>query len=109
AAAVWALGLIHEGKASDKLVAAVEGRLNDVQTMPPEDARVRRMAAIALGRLGAKETLPSLRIWCPDQEPSTDSVTTACGWAIERLIGEALKSPKPIRKVWRDSFLTPLD
>ena len=42
-AAIWALGLIHEGKPEPALVSALQARLNDVFPMkPPETTRVRR-------------------------------------------------------------------
>ncbi len=107
AAAIWALGLLHEDKAVPALAAAFEARLNDIGSMPPEDNRVRRMSAVALGRLKAKEAVPSLRAFCPDQKPSTDSVATACGWAVARITGEALLPPETIRIVRRDWFLVP--
>jgi HEAT repeat protein len=107
AAAVWALGLIHEGKAVPDLAGAVEGRLNDINTIPPEDARVRRMCAVTLGRLGAKAAVPSLRKHFGDHEPSRDPVNNACGWALARLTGEPVPPAKPIRMVQRDWFLTP--
>jgi HEAT repeat protein len=109
AAAVWALGMIHEGKPDGDLAAALEARLNDVTSIPPEDNRVRRMAAVALGRMQAKESLPSLRRYCPDREPDRDDIHNACGWAIERLGGEAMLPPKTIRAPRRDWFLVPDD
>jgi HEAT repeat protein len=107
AAAIWALGLIHEGKADAELAAALEARLNDVMTQPPEEPRVRRMCAVTLGRLGAKDALPSLRGGFADRAPSLDPVNNACGWAVERLTGEAVPKPKPIRKMQQDWFLMP--
>jgi HEAT repeat protein len=109
AAAIWALGLIHEGKPDPSLVTAVEMRLNDEPPMiPSEDLRVRRMAAITLARLDAKQTLPSLRRSFPAGKPSLDPVNNACGWAIEQLTGERMPAPTPIRKLQSDGFLTPL-
>ena len=35
AAAIWALGLIHEGSADPALVDALQGRLNDAMSLPP--------------------------------------------------------------------------
>src|SRR5262249_8328119 len=49
-AAIWASGLIHSGKPDAALTVALEERLNDVNSLPIEDERVRRMAAISLGR-----------------------------------------------------------
>src|SRR5262249_13087222 len=41
AAAVWALGRIHEGKAESALASALEARLNDISNIPPEMPQVR--------------------------------------------------------------------
>jgi HEAT repeat protein len=107
AAAIWALGLIHEGTTQEALASAAERRLNDIATTPPEDPQVRRMSAITLARLRAKQALPSLHKICPKFEPSEDPVITACGWAIEQLTGEAMPPPQPILKMQRDWFLAP--
>jgi HEAT repeat protein len=107
AAAIWALGLIHEGKSVPDLAPALEERLNDVSSIPPEDFRVRRMSAITLGRIKAKEALTSLRNFCPRHQPDLHPVINACGWAVEKLTGETFPPPKPILRVWRDWFLTP--
>ena len=81
--------------------------MNDTTSIPPEDLRVRRMCAITLGRIGAKETLPTLRKHYRDGKPSGDYVNNACGWAIERLTGEKYPLPKTIYAVQRDWFLVP--
>ena len=107
AAAVWALGLIHEGKKNPDLVRLMEERLNATSTIPPEYPQVRRMAALALGRLQGKEALPSLRRYFTDRQPSDNPINNACGWAIERLTGEAVPPPKPIPKPQGGWFLTP--
>jgi hypothetical protein len=109
AAAIWALGMIHEGKPDAALAADLEKRLNDTRTMPPESEQVRVMSAITLGRLKAKETLPSLRKACPKFEPSPYPIINACGWAIEQLTGEVMPPPKTIQKVSHDWFLAPLE
>ncbi len=110
AAAVWALGVLHEGKTIAVLATALEARLNDVShpaPPPPEDFRVRWMSAITLGRLKAKEALPSLRSYCPVQEASPGHVHNACGWAIAQVTGEAMPPPKTIEKMQVDWFLAP--
>jgi HEAT repeat protein len=107
AAAIWALGLFHEGKTDAALAAALEARLTDTGSIPPEDSRVRRMSALALGRMKAKETLPVLRRYCPSRRPTVDMVSNACGWAIERITGERMPAPDTIRTVQRDWFLVP--
>jgi len=109
AAAIWALGMIYEGKQPAGVVKTLEDRLNDTMQLPVEDDRIRRMAAISLGRMGAKSALPSLQKNSLDHQPPTDSVQTACHWAIERLTGEPASPPKVIRKVDHDWFLAPND
>jgi HEAT repeat protein len=110
AAAVWALGLIHEGKADPEVVRAVEARLNDLAPPPPEDYRVRWMAAVTLGRLKAKAALPSLRKYYQAPPPYADRV---CGWAIEQITGERLPPPEPLAAeppfLGSDWFLLPND
>jgi HEAT repeat protein len=107
AAAVWALGLIHDGKLVPELATALEARLNDAGSIPPEDTRVRRMSAVGLGRLGAKDALASLRKYYPDKEPNGDGVHDGCGWAIQQLTGEVMPPPKTIDAGQRDWFLVP--
>jgi HEAT repeat protein len=107
AAAIWALGLLHEGEAVPALAKDLEARLNDTKSLPPEDDRVRWMAAAALGRMKAKQTLDSLKANCPDHEPSFNPVNNACGWAMEQITGEAFPPPKTIRTARRDWFLVP--
>lgn len=108
AAAIWALGLLHEGKFDPALAKAAEARLNDF-SIPPEDARVRRMSAVLLGRLDAKAALPSLQKYFVAGEASENLVNNATGWAIERLTGKKYTTQKPLRQTPRDWFLSPLD
>ena len=105
AAAIWALGLIHVGKPDAPLATAVEERLKDDMSQPPEDPRVRCMSAISLGRMKANGALASLRGYYSDHQPSLDPLNNACGWAIEQLTGEAVPAPKTIQRVRRDWFL----
>jgi hypothetical protein len=107
AAAIWALGLIHEGKPEATLVKAVTERLDDSRSRPPEDFRVRSMSAVALARMGAKDALPIMRAYNLHKKPSDDPINNACGWAIAQLTGEPLLAPDTIRKVQRDWFLGP--
>jgi HEAT repeat protein len=107
AAAIWALGLIHEGNAAAGPVAELRERLDDTLSIPPEDGRVRQMAAVTLGRMKAKETLRSLRKHYPSRRKSSDPVSNACGWAIERITGETMLPAETIRIVQRGWFLVP--
>jgi HEAT repeat protein len=107
AAAIWALGLIHEGETIDDLAALVEGRLKDVGSIPPESKEVRLMSAIALGRMKAKQSLPSLRRFTAHDQLSRKVVENACAWAITQITGEAMLPNRPIHRMQRSWFLTP--
>jgi HEAT repeat protein len=108
AAAAWALGLIHEGQPVAALVTALEGRLKDMPPgIPPEDPRMRRMAAVALGRMKAQDALGSLRSFYGGQGPNEDPVSNACGWAVEQITGEVMPAPKVIHRARLDWFLIP--
>jgi HEAT repeat protein len=107
AAAIWALGLLHEGQEVAAFVAPLEERLQDVRSIPPEFPQVRRMSAVTLGRTKAKEAVPTLRSFYFARKPSDDQVNNACGWALERLTGEPVPAPETIRKTQRDWFLVP--
>jgi len=109
AAALWALGLIHEGRTVDSLAVAAEARLHDTNSMPPEDLRVRRMSALLLGRLKAKKAVDSLRQYYTVREPSDDTVSNACGWALEQITGEVVPPPKTVRKARHNWFLVPAE
>ena len=87
----------------------LEERLNDINEEPAEDVRVRRMTAIALGRMKANDALPSLRKHMFSREPVEDPVNNACRWAIIQLTGEAMLPPTPIRKVQGGWFLVPYE
>src|SRR5258708_29683517 len=104
AAATWALGLLHEGKAVPDLVSALGGRLNDGRSLPPESQKVRCMAAVTLGRMKASQALASLRLYCREQQPSFDPIHNACGWAIERITGEAMRPPGTVREEEPENF-----
>jgi HEAT repeat protein len=107
AAAIWSLGLLHEGKNVPDLAAALEVRLNDTRSIPPEDNRVRWMCAIALGRMKSTGTIMSIHSHFIHNEPSDDPVNNACGWAVEQITGKKMLPPKTIRKPQRDWFLIP--
>jgi HEAT repeat protein len=95
AASIWALGLILEGKPETGLVRQLEQRLNDVSRpmYSGDDDKVRRMSAIALGRLQSKESLNSLRRYYLPKTPTLDPVSSACGWAIQQITGESHPPP----------------
>jgi hypothetical protein len=109
AAACWSLGLIHEGKPLPELTQALTGRIEAVATIPPEDERVRWMCAVALGRMNAKERLPSLRKFYLDGKYSFNGVNNACGWAVEKMTGEKVPPPGTQEFPQIQWFLVPLE
>jgi HEAT repeat protein len=106
AAACWVLGLLHEGKPDPGLVTAMTARLSATIGPDLEVPPVRRMCAVAMGRMKAKDALPTLRKFYMGQ-PTLDVVSNACGWAIERLTGERVPPPEPVAIPQRAWFLTP--
>jgi HEAT repeat protein len=105
-AAIWALGLLHEGQVVSALVTGLEARLNDVGPKLPEKLEVRLMAAVTLGRMKAKQALASLKKnW--SGQLSDDAINNACGWAIEQITGELIPPAEPMRKTLRGWFLAP--
>jgi HEAT repeat protein len=110
AAALWALGKLHEGSSpqpSPELLAELAARMTDTTPIPAEDPWVRQMAAVSLARMDRREFVPQFReFFDPDATPL--QVGRGCGWALERL-GESLpatpRRPPPPRRDW---FLTPM-
>jgi hypothetical protein len=107
---IWALGLIHEGKPDSALATALVERIDDNKLFPPgpEDIRVRRMAAITVGRMQAREKLADLRCYRPVQETTQSTIGNACGWAIAQITGEQMRTPRTTQKVRHEGFLLPL-
>jgi HEAT repeat protein len=96
AAAIWALGSIHDGQAAKDLIALFEGYLSVgfvPGSGPPEDYRVRWMCAISLGRIKAKDALGALKKFYTAGKPSLDPVNNACGWAMEQITGQRMPPP----------------
>jgi hypothetical protein len=100
AAAVWALGWLHEGKPLADLVAVLVDRLTDLGRIGrgDEDPRVRRLCAVSLGRMRARETLPVLERYYTAKRATAEPVNNACGWAIEQITGVKMSPPaKPVK------------
>jgi hypothetical protein len=104
-AAIWALGLLNEGKADPALADPLAERIED-RGIPPEDPRVARMAAITIGRMKADHVLLTLRKYWGGR-PNGTLVNDACGWAIAQITGEVMPAPAPARRLQRDWFLAP--
>jgi len=107
AAAIWSLGYLHEGKPDAGLVKALEGRIQDVASLEPEDDLVRRMSVVAIGRMKASESLPTLDSFSEPDGISSE-VGYACAWAIEQITGKPFEKPKAATTSYTDFFLEPL-
>jgi hypothetical protein len=107
--AIWALGLIHEGKAVPELGKAFTQRIAETRVIPPEDVPVARMSAIAIGRMKASAELSGLRAFNFKKQYTADSLNDSTGWAIEQIAGEEMQDPELIRITKRDWFLAPLE
>jgi HEAT repeat protein len=108
AAAIWALGRIHEEHPSAPLIRALIERLTDESRFVVEDLGVRRMSAIALGRMKAEEAVDSLKHYYPGKL-SVDPFPNACGWALEQITGEQLPTSGTADVIQRGWFLEPND
>jgi len=109
AAACWALGYIHEGKAATAgLTKLFTGRLNAVTPFDIEDPLVRRMCTVALARIGEMGALPDLRNYWGGQW-TVDPVNNTCGWAIEVLTGTKFPPPGTFEAARLPPFLVPVD
>ncbi len=107
AAAIWALGMIHEGQNVPPLATALVERFNDTSSIPPEDLRVRLMSALTLGRMRSKEALPSLQKYNPELEWTQEPVSNAGVWAVSQITGAVVPPPKTLRPELLNWFLVP--
>jgi len=108
AAAIWALGHLHEDRPDAELAAALEQRINDTALPMPEHDLVRRFSAITLGRMKAASALPTLEYY---SEPTgiQSPLGFACAWSIERISGKAMPPIELPIKYYTDFFLVPRD
>ncbi|MBX3380845.1 MAG: HEAT repeat domain-containing protein [Phycisphaeraceae bacterium] len=95
AAAVYALGKIFESRSTPELASQLLARAEDNNPVDPEAADVRRFSIIALGRMGARETLPALRDLY-DAENSIVSAGGASRWAVMHLENINLPPCRPV-------------
>lgn len=108
-AAVWALGRFHPGDPIPQIDRALQGRLNAVGPGDMEPDFLRRMCAITLGLMKAKDALPMLRKYYVDERLSLDIVNNGCGWAIEKITGERVPPGDVVERMQRNWFLAPID
>ncbi|MCX7422317.1 MAG: HEAT repeat domain-containing protein [Planctomycetia bacterium] len=107
-AAIWSLGLLHNGVPDEALAVLMAERLTEPPVTPPELIRVRTMSAISLGRMQAKSQVKRMRDYLGSKvEPMITPL--AIRWAIHQLTGELLPDAEPSRTSKSGWFLEPLD
>lgn len=107
-AAIWSLGLMHNGTPDEPLATLLVERLTEPPVTPSELIRIRAMSAISIGRMQAKSQVTRMREYLgPKVEPLLTPL--AIRWSLHQLTGELLPDAEPpitSRSGW---FLEPLD
>ena len=86
AAAVWTLGHLHAGNPDAELAAVLRQRLSDLDENNPESDDVRCMSAVALARMGDRDSVPVLQEFY-DPRTFGSPLHNACGWALHQFAG----------------------
>ena len=107
AAAIWALGRIHEAKPDRQLIANLNRRINDISPMNPEAEQVRAQSAIAIGRMKPQNAPGGIRKFSDPKESGLE-LAWACRWALQQITGEAQPPLEPAQVESRQWFLVPL-
>lgn len=105
-AAIWAIGMFHNGASDSELEKLFIGRMTDDSELNPEAVEVQLMSVISLGRMTSKQALPSLR---EIANLYGDPFSRSVWWAINRITGEEIPefiNPPP--SLINDWFLAPL-
>lgn len=106
AAAVYALGKLHEDELVDDLARQFASRLSDIDPMNPELNEVRRFAAIGLGRMKAAGQTRVLERFHQEENSSVD-IGAATRWALIRITGETMPPLKSLEYREMGWFLEP--
>jgi HEAT repeat protein len=108
-AAIWALGLLHEGHPDQSLIDAIVKRMvESPDDQVPEPDRIFFMGAATLVRIKAQAAISPLRgLLDRIGQSSGTPVAIATRWVIRELTGEVLPGPDP-RVHLEDWFLEPL-
>jgi HEAT repeat protein len=112
ATAIWALGRLHIDDPETNLTPAFVARLKDVTGTIVEDPRIRRMAAVSLGRMKAESALDELeRFYKAGNTINHDirDVGYACAWAIRRITDKNWPDPPIPNDLQQGWFLEPID
>lgn len=105
-AAIWALGLIKEGKRDAELESALSDRINDFDDVKPESDFVKQLCAITLVRMNAVEQAPGMRGIVVSSHIGM-RLGVALRWAVKELTGDVLPPPEPSFASQGDWFLQP--
>jgi HEAT repeat protein len=108
-AAIWALGLLHEGQPDQSLINSIVKRMvESPDDQVPEPDRIFFMCAATLVRIKAESAIPPLRELLDRVGRSSGlPVAVATRWMIRELTGEVLPGPDP-RVHLENWFLEPL-
>jgi hypothetical protein len=106
AAAIWALGHFYEAAPEEDLAAQLEERVRDIVPPEPELEIVRRFAAVSLGRMQARQALPTLRSFSEGSLIETEA-GYACAWAASQITGEPFEPPQARLRYRHHFFLEP--
>ena len=106
AASIWALGHFYQDNLDQALADQLRERMTDLNPNNPEYWEVRRMSAIAIGRMKAEECMPSLEAHY-EMELRDRHMAGAMRWSIHRITGEWLPEHGPFYPPQSDYFLVP--
>jgi HEAT repeat protein len=106
-AAIWAIGLIHEGTRNAQIEEAFSDRIRDFNDVRPESLFVKQMSVIALARMNAVDLAPMLRDMVPTF-PGPPQLAAAVRWSVTKLTGEEFPPPDPPIARQIEWFLEPL-
>lgn len=109
AAAIWAIGMLRQGKPDRGLIRQLNRRIGDVNLMNPEADEVRSMSAIAIGQMRPNQVPANVRQYAGEEaDMNSDRIAEACLWALTQ-IPEGNPKPWPVLKnESRQWFLTPV-
>jgi hypothetical protein len=106
-AAIWSLGLLHQGVPDESLARQLMERIQD-NGIPPEVFEIKQACVVSLARMKATSQVAALRKLIDPVAPG-DRMGMTVRWAVTELTGEQIPEPPPhkIRSIF--SFLQSLD
>jgi HEAT repeat protein len=106
-AAIWSLGLLHAGTLDEELAVQLYTRATD-NGLPPEDALVREMSAITIGRMRAREQAEALRKYVGPKFHA-GPISAAVRWALIECNSPPIPELVPLGKGMSGWFLEPIE